>query len=169
MNHPHIDPPGDPDFGKTEDILRSVRVEPTPYELDRALTTARKRVVGAPVRHSNGGFMRSKVAIISILVMGFVTSGAGATLAFEGSSGNTNASTAEYVPGGNVGGVNANSQANTGTQSDAQASRQVAASSSGKNGKLPFTGLAAIPLIVVGLGLLTVGVTLRRRTPRDNA
>ena len=116
--------------------------------------------------------MRSKVAIISILVMGFVTSGAGATLAFEGSSGNDNASTAEYNPGSNVGGVNANSQSNSGnqsdTQADTQASRQVAAASS--NGKkLPFTGLAAIPIIVVGLGLLTVGVTLRRRTPRDNA
>ena len=109
--------------------------------------------------------MRSKVAIISILVMGFVTSGAGATLAFEGSSGNDNASTAEYNPNGNVGGVNANSQSNSGTPSDTQASRQVAASTSGK--KLPFTGLAAIPIIVVGLGLLTVGVTLRRRTPRD--
>ena len=115
--------------------------------------------------------MRSKVAIISILVMGFVTSGAGATLAFEGSSGNDNASTAEYNPNGNVGGVNANSQSNSGDQSDTQAtdtqaSRQVAASTSGK--KLPFTGLAAIPIIVVGLGLLTVGVLSgagRRATP----
>ena len=147
----------------TEEILRSARVEPTPHELDSALTAARKRA-GAPVRHSNGGFMRSKIAIISILAMGFVTSGAGATLAIQGSSGAGNASSAEYPPPKPPAGKEETLSDTAGT-TDPQTSRQASAD----DGKLPFTGFAAIPVILVGLGLLTMGVTLRRKTSRDDS
>lgn len=131
--------------------------------------------------------MRSKIAIVSILAMGFVTSGAGATLAFQGSSGSGNASTAGYAPQPNVPNSpgeddtgddtsNGNGDETTGnptqtlspgsessTGDETQATRQAGAD----DGKLPFTGLAAIPVIAIGLGLLGTGVLLQRRTARE--
>jgi hypothetical protein len=184
-NNSQIDSFGDEDLGATAERLREASIEPTPLELDRALVTARRRSVRAPNRHTTGGFMRSKVAIVAILAMGFVTSGAGATLAFQGSSGSGSASTAEYPPPNVTPGQGENGNGDTtgngttpggqetlsntgtsGTGSDpSQSARQTTATSDG--GKLPFTGLAAIPVILLGLGLLTAGIVLQRRTSRD--
>jgi hypothetical protein len=184
-DHTHDETAGGGDLEATERLLRSSRLEPTPLELDRALTTARKRAARAG-RHTTGGFMRSKIAIVSILAMGFVTSGAGATLAFQGSSGSDNASTAGYAPQPNVPnspdentgddttGDDTTGDDTTGTptqtlspgsetNADTQDTRQAAAD----DGKLPFTGLAAIPVIAIGLGLLATGVLLQRRTARE--
>ena len=51
-----------------------------------------------------------------------------------------------------------------GGQSGVQATRQVSVQ---KDGELPFTGLAAIPLILIGVGLLATGVVLHRRLPES--
>jgi hypothetical protein len=160
--HSDIDHNGDGDLGPTAERLRAARVEPTPLELDRALRTARTRVNLGARRPSNGGFMRSKIAIISILAMGFVTSGAGATLAFQGSSGQGDASSAEYPPPKTGPGVG--TSLGEDSTSNSQDARQTSATG---DDDLPFTGFAAIPVIVVGLGLLVVGGTLQRKTRRD--
>ncbi len=65
------------------------------------------------------------------------------------------------VAGG--GGPSAGGVAGAGTQAPAasQAPRQLEAQSAGR---LPFTGYAAIPLLLIGLALLSGGVVLRRST-----
>ncbi len=51
-----------------------------------------------------------------------------------------------------------------GGQNGVQATRQVSVQ---EDGNLPFTGLAAIPLILIGVGLLATGVVLHRRLPES--
>ena len=198
----------DDDLAGTAERLRGVRIEPTALELDRALTQARRRAE-RPQR-STGGFWRSKVAIVSILTLGFATSGAGATLAFQGSSGTGDASSAQYaaplptpqqpegegedgevtpptqpgdgdtdtIGGGPDGEVRSNTDDSAPGGSDTspgsaesgddavQPNRQVTATGEADGGELPFTGLAAIPVIALGLGLLVTGVVLQRRAGR---
>src|SRR5687767_604987 len=95
----------DDQFGEldaTAERLRAARLEATPMELDRALVSARRRAGRSASRPINGGFMRSKLAVISILAIGVLMSGTGATLAFQGSSGQGNAAGEEYVGPGPV-------------------------------------------------------------------
>jgi hypothetical protein len=70
--------------------------------------------------------------------------------------------------GGNqVGGENANNQvggenANQVAAEEAQETRQLGAEQGGEE-ELPFTGFAAIPVLLMGFALLTAGFVLRRR------
>ena len=71
----------------------------------------------------------------------------------------TNAPTTETAPGTDSGsGVLPAEETNTGTQP----TRQEAAAA--QTSQLPFTGFAAIPVLLGGLALLTGGLVLRRRT-----
>jgi hypothetical protein len=120
--------------------------------------------------------MRPRLAILTMLAVGILLMGAGTGLAVSGLSGNDDASEAEYstttttvqsiptvpqgaVAGGAAGGTGGLQEAR---QPEAQEVAQVAAQGDGDS--LPFTGFAAIPVIVVGVGMLVGGLVLRRRT-----
>ena len=120
--------------------------------------------------------MKSRLVILTMLVLGMLLSTTGAGLAVSGLSGD-NASIAEYstptptggggvlgdqdtgsgtAPEENGGGTAPNEAANT------QPARQVEAGAN--NSQLPFTGFAAIPVLLGGIALLSAGLVLRRRT-----
>ena len=128
--------------------------------------------------------MKSRVAITSMLVLGVFAGGTGTGLAVSGISDSGSAGTAQYPPespvdvlgeqeddggngggGGNRGGNEDDADVAGAQESDVQATRQVSVQ---EEGSLPFTGLAAIPLILLGIGLLASGLVLRRRLPEGS-
>jgi hypothetical protein len=182
-------------------LLREGRPQATEMELDAIKQRVRRRVAD-PSRRSQS--MKSRVAILGMLVAGMVFSTAGAGLALSGTSHNQ-ASVAQYgtptptpycTPSGNTqpsqtgqtgqgaectptpeGGVLPAETESPGSgtnskpkpaggvapaeASETQPTRQEAAAT---NSELPFTGFAAIPVLLGGLALLTGGLILRRRT-----
>lgn len=124
--------------------------------------------------------MKSRVAITAVLMLGLFTGGTGTTLALSGSSDEGNASQAQYPRGGgnnvlgqqqgsnpsnprsgNVLGTTESSPSAT-SPGAVQGSQQVVATQGGSS--LPFTGLAAIPIIILGLALLGAGAMMYRST-----
>jgi hypothetical protein len=125
-----------------------------------------------------GNLMKSRVAVMMVLALGIFMSGTGATLAVSGLAGSGSASEAQYPderPEGenNTLGVDREGGNGSGGQEPAgavagetQSFRQVA--STGSSGSLPFTGFLAIPVLIVGLGLLGAGVAMRIRNGSDS-
>jgi hypothetical protein len=93
-----------------------------------------------------------------VTVVGLMVTITGTGMAVSGISGSGSAGVAQYggVPKGQIrdGGHRAPST------SGVSVTRQLAAA--GKGDALPFTGLAAIPLLAVGLVMLGTGVVARR-------
>lgn len=131
--------------------------------------------------------MRSRIAITALLATGALMSSGGAALGVSALSTTTDASQAQYgpvtthtdtkpetlVPSGNTlagtddtnvtpaaGGTKDATDEST-PAAKAQPARQL---ESGSGDKLPFTGYAAIPLLLAGLALLVSGLVLRRST-----
>ena len=127
--------------------------------------------------------MRSRLAIIAMLVFGMVLSTGGGALAVSGfTSQSDSAATAQYGDNGNEGeegngdqGVLGEEESGGGPTVDngptgpAQPTRQVEAGAQNaeEGGELPFTGFAAIPILLGGVALLSAGLVLRRRTGGD--
>ncbi len=121
--------------------------------------------------------MKSRLVILTMLVLGMLLSTTGAGLAVSGLSG-TNASIAQYSTPTPTGGGGVLGDQDTGsgtspeenggggtapdTDTNTQPARQVEAGAN--NSSLPFTGFAAIPVLLGGIALLSVGLVLRRRT-----
>ena len=101
--------------------------------------------------------MRFRLVVSALLACGVLMSGGGAALALSGSSGQGQAAEAVYPPP-----TNTTPPIGTETTAQAQVPRQVAAASGER--EIPFTGLAAIPVIGIGVALLVAGALLRRRT-----
>lgn len=114
--------------------------------------------------------MRSRFAVTFMLVLGFLISGSGAALAVSGISASGSAAENQYPAevvgqqggeqGETGGGGNEANQGTQGTEEAAQVAQQVAVT--GEDSGLAFTGFAAIPLLLVGVGLTTAGLILRR-------
>ncbi len=119
--------------------------------------------------------MKSRIVILTMLVLGMLLSTAGAGLAVSGISGN--ASQNQYgqseTPRGG-GDVLGDQDAGTNVQPDdsgdtspegnaVQPARQVEAGAETDSTR-PFTGFAAIPVLIGGIALLSAGLVLRRRT-----
>jgi hypothetical protein len=171
-----------PDLQPVIDQLRANRPEASALELD----AIKQRVLArtsqpARRRTRRAQLMKSRLVILSMLVLGMLLSTAGAGLAVSGISGENNASKAQYgtttTPpggGGNVlgdedSGNNVLPEDTSGTSpgggsgNAVQPARQVEAGAT-TNTNLPFTGFAAIPVLLGGIALLSVGLVLRRRT-----
>jgi hypothetical protein len=158
------------------DLLRANRPEATALELDAVKQRVRRRTAGAPAgrRARSATLMKSRLAILSMLVAGMLLSTTGAGLAAT-SLGSNDASVAQYggdkgANGGGGGGTN-----NGGDNGDVlgasdqgtevQPARQVETGAG--SGQLPFTGFLAIPVLLGGVALLSTGIVLRRRTASE--
>jgi hypothetical protein len=185
-----------------DDVIQRLEAD-RPTVTDRELDAIKQRVrrrAADPSRRSQS--MKSRLAILAMLVTGMLFSTAGVGLALQGNG--SNASIAQYEEctptptptGGTVtpqdtgstqqGGVNGDVCEEGGVlpaeesqtpspeteseeggvlpaeESETQPERQQAAAA--ETSQLPFTGFAAIPVLLGGLALLTGGLILRRRT-----
>jgi hypothetical protein len=146
-----------------DDIIRLLREErPRASELE--LDEIKRRVLQRAGAPRKGQPMRSRLAILAMLVVGMLMSGTGAGLAVQGfDQSGDDASEVEYPKQGqgevlgeeDSGGPLAENNNND----DAQVAQQVEAGDS-----LPFTGFVAIPVLVGGVALLGGGLVLRRRS-----
>jgi hypothetical protein len=139
--------------------LRDERPQASALELDQIKLEVQSRV-RRPARRREP-FMRSRLVITTMLVIGVLMSGAGAGLAVSGVSGDGSAGNAQYTTTTRtvLPTTQAQAPAGTTTTTPEQATRQVESDDQ----ELPFTGYAAIPVLLAGVGLLTVGVIMRRR------
>jgi hypothetical protein len=184
----HTPPDG---FEGIDAALRDLRPQLAEDRLSRVTRRARVAAIGGSVQRKES-FVRSRVAILLMLVSGFALSGAGAGLAVSGVVGDNLPADAQYdrVAPGNSGGETtlvAPEQGVKGEQNSGapkpqkpaaevapteqaeptQVTRQVSADTSGD--ELPFTGFAAIPVLLIGVFLLASGFMLRRGNRRAEA
>jgi len=170
-----------PDLQPVIDQLRANRPEATALELDMIKQQVRARASHPARRRTRRAqLMKSRLVILTMLVFGMLLSTAGAGLAITGIASSENASTAQYPPprsntptppgGGVLGDQDEGAGKNddgAGPSEDAggtQPSRQAeAGADTGGDDELPFTGLAAIPILFGGLVLLGGGLVLRSR------
>ena len=183
-----------PDLQPVIDQLRAHRPEATALELDGIKQRVRARAAHPARRRTRRAqLMKSRLVILSMLVFGMLLSTAGAGLAVSGLSDEDNASVAQYGKqgpegsgGGGGGGVLGDQDAGNGPADNGgsapaggeggdnggvQPARQVEAGvqATGGEEQLPFTGFAAIPILLGGVALLTTGLVLRRRSGDDAA
>jgi hypothetical protein len=179
MNH-HDDSQPD-DLQAVISQLREHRPEATALELDAVKRRVRARVGTTPAgrRARSSSFLKSRLAILSMLVAGMLLSTTGAGLAISGVG--TDAATSQYTTStpnsGNVLGESNSGGGNTAGQGDqgvagesagsVQPARQVEAGAG--SGSLPFTGFLAIPVLLGGVALLSAGLILRRRAADDRS
>jgi hypothetical protein len=140
-------------------LLREERPQASELELDDIKRRVRQRVA------RKGQPMRSRLAILAMLVVGMLMSGTGAGLAVQGfDPSGDDAREVQYPPkgGGDVlGEEDAGGplpEQDDAVEDDAQVAQQVEAGDS-----LPFTGFAAIPVLLIGVALVGAGLVLRRR------
>jgi hypothetical protein len=168
--------------------LRAHRPEATALELDAVKRRVRERVATRPAgrRARSASLMKSRLAILSMLVTGMLLSTAGAGLAIDGVTGSNNASVAAYDEGDNRGDVLGEGNTNTpsgvagedtgnapsgtageeaGNAPSVQPARQVEAGAGSDT--LPFTGFLAIPVLLGGVALLSAGLVLRHRAAHE--
>jgi len=158
------------------DRLRAERPTLSALELDDV--KQRARAAAPRPTTTKRGFMRSRLAILLMLVLGLTFSTTGAGLAISGfADGGGQAAATQYDDGDDGGGVLPDSDdgdngggggvtPDSDDEADVQPARQFEASAD--SGSLPFTGFAAIPVLLLGLGLLSAGLIVRR-TSRDDA
>jgi hypothetical protein len=160
----------DDDLQRVADRLRASRPQLTALELDEISQRVRARA--AARRRPRSAFMKSRLTILAMLVAGMLLCTTGAGLAVSGLSSSGNASSAAYPdeqPQGDVlgeeesGGGGGNEQ----PAAETQPARQVEAGGGGS--ELPFTGFAALPVLLGGVVLLGGGLVLRARTRGDQS
>src|SRR5829696_2292871 len=173
----------DAELGPVIARLKAERPAASDLELGLIKQRVRGRVAPSARRSRRTEFMRSRLAIIAMLVFGMVLSTGGGALAVSGfSSQQDNAAESQYGGQDNKGnngvlgdeetggpGSEENGGAPAGAEDQGtQPARQVEAGAQGTGAsQLPFTGFAAIPILLGGVALLTSGLVLRRRAADD--
>jgi hypothetical protein len=158
------------DLTPIEERLRAERVTATAVELDALKLRAMRQAAPAAPRFRKGAWMKSRLALTLMIVLGLMMSTTGAGLAISGSSDSGSAAKAQY---GNDNDDNGDDVAGTlqgqgngngvGDTAESQPAEQVAVAGDDDSGSLPFTGFFTIPLIVGGVALLSGGALLRWR------
>jgi hypothetical protein len=184
MSH-HDDHLHDAELGPVIARLKAERPTASDLELGLIKQRVRGRVAPSARRSRRTEIMRSRLAIIAMLVFGMVLSTGGGALAVSGfTSQSGSAATQQYgdkkdegdqgVLGEEESGGPAGGQENAGAPAGAedqgtQPARQVEAGAQGTGGEeqLPFTGFAAIPILLGGIALLSAGLVLRRRSSTE--
>ena len=146
------------EFDDISRLLRDERPRASELELDEIKRRVRQRVA------RKGQPMRSRLAILAMLVAGLLFAGTGAGLAVQGfDQSGDDASQAQYPGGG--GDVLGEEDSGGGdviaeetVNDEAQVAQQVESGDS-----LPFTGFAAIPIVLAGVALIGGGLMLRRQ------
>ena len=165
------------------DRLMAERPMASDLELGLIKQRVRGRVEPSARRSRRTEFMRSRLAILAMLVFGMVLSTGGGALAVSGFTNQQgNAAQGQYGQGvqgeeednGEQGVLGEDEESGGGAPSTenggpTQPARQVEAGVQESGEQLPFTGFAAIPILLFGVGLLTAGVVLRRRSGADSA
>jgi hypothetical protein len=180
----HDDHLQDAELGPVINRLKAERPMASDLELGLIKQRVRGRVEPSARRSRRTEFMRSRLAILAMLVFGMVLSTGGGALAVSGfTSQQDNAAQSQY--GGVQGEEDEGDQGVLGEQDEesdvggggpttpenggpGQPARQVEAGVQESGEQLPFTGFAAIPILLFGVGLLTAGLVLRRRTGADS-
>jgi hypothetical protein len=157
------------DFDDIVRLLREERPQASELELDQI----KQRVMKHADAPRKGQSMRSRFAILLMLVAGMLMSGTGAALSVQGFQGDDDASQAQYpTPSDDDGGVlgeeDAGGELGEEAENEAPAEEggQVAAQVEAGD-SLPFTGFAAIPVLIGGVALVGGGLALRRRASND--
>jgi hypothetical protein len=186
---------GHDELQRVVDRLRAERPEATPLELDALKQRVLARAARPrPTTRRSTPLMRTRAAILSVLALGFLLSTAGAGLAVTGLQDNTQASQAQYptpqAPPPTVTTPPAPESAVLGEAQESapapdktvvlpekaesapppvQEERQVEAGANQVTevSTLPFTGFAALPILILGLALLSVGLVMRRSTGKE--
>jgi hypothetical protein len=142
-------------------LLRDRRPEATELELDEIKQRVLRRAAHSPRRAQP---MKSRLAILAMLVLGFVFSTAGVGMAIGGLSGSDSAAVTQYGTVTPFGSVLGEEENNNGQTTGLQPERQ---EENGSSGQLPFTGFAAIPVLLGGIALLSGGLMLRWRARKE--
>jgi len=180
----HNDDLDAPDLRELADELRAARPRLTALELDATKRLVLSRAAKPARSRKIGERMKSRMAILMMLVLGMLLSTTGAGLAISGFSGanNDSASVAQYGVQDDDDGTLGEEDENTGDDNggggegdgvagteDLQPTRQVEAGSADDGGgSLPFTGFAALPVLIGGVAMLGTGVALRKRSLRED-
>lgn len=123
--------------------------------------------------------MKSRLTILAMLVAGMLLCTTGAGLAVSGLSSKGNAAQGQYPgeqPGGDVlgeeesgGGGGGGGEQPAGASQPAAAVQPAQQVEAGAANELPFTGFAALPVLLGGVALLGGGLVLRARTRGDQS
>jgi hypothetical protein len=153
--------------------LRRERATASTLELDELKLRAMRQA--AQRQGIRGNFMKSRLALLLMIVAGLMLSTTGATLAVSGSSGSGSAASHEYyhvdddrgVSGGETlagqeqGAPGEAPGDRGGGEQPAAAQEAAQAEAAAGDETLPFTGFLAIPLLIGGVALMGTGAVLR--------
>jgi hypothetical protein len=170
------------ELARVAERLRAERAVATPLEMDRmklrVKRQAARRTQGGLVPRRTGALMKSRLALISIIVIGVLMSGGGASLAISGVSGQGGAAENQYTTPSsptdptndqNLVAGQEHGSAPAGNQEGAAApTEQIAVATESGGESLPFTGFLAITLMIGGIALVSTGAVMRRMSGQSN-
>ena len=166
----HADNHDNAELGAVEGLLRAERDELSASELDQLRQRVHGRVTSTPRPRRKAPIMKSRLALVAMLTVGMLMSLSGVGLAVSALSDDDSAAVSQYgttgdsnVLGAEEGGGDGDSNVAGVQEDDPPVAGTAAQGGASDDDNLPFTGFAAIPLLLGGVALLTTGVVLRRR------